>query len=92
MERGNENLLFLSANGRITRARFCEFVLLTVQNNAEGIMFYIVMAFGVEQYHRVAKDLVSVVGMKNILVMYEVLNNSPTTFERVVHSSVTFVT
>lgn len=80
MERSNENQLFLSANGRITRALFCEFVLFTVQNNAEGITSYIVMAFRVEQYHRVIKNLVSIVGMKNILVMYEVLNNSPTAF------------
>lgn len=38
------------------------------------------------------KHFVSVVGMRNILLTYEVLNNTPTAFDRVVHSSVTFVT
>lgn len=50
------------------------------------------MAFRLDQYHRATKNPVSVEGMRDILVTYEVLNNTATGFDRYVHSSVTVVT
>lgn len=43
------------------------------------------MAFRLDQYHRATKNPVFVEGMRDILVTYEVLNNTATGFDRYVH-------